>query len=250
MAKSPAKTKNKKLLQKKLKTKKGIVMKTTLGTIPQSVQILSLFSDKEMTTEEVQLVLGQGTLTDILEAGKIGSLKNADRDQIRELLGLKRLVEVTKTDEAFHKITNYITHTFKIMVDETMPVEEAVKTGRFDWSNENITSQNFPRPTGGKKVEKEVFIFHFGRQVSSAAVIGEIYKARYKPATIWDLIGLAMKEPNFQRQFPVVALGSVCKLGGDRSVPCLYEDDSGRRLNLHYFDYGWRDSSRFLVVRD
>ena len=74
-------------------------------------------------------------------------------------------------------------------------------------------------------------------------------KAGYKPATIWDLLGLAVKEPNLQRKFPIVAFGSVCGLNGKRDVAYLHEDGFRRELNPTWFGVGWSDGYRFAGVR-
>ncbi len=146
-------------------------------------------------------------------------------------------------------IISTVTHTFTVSVDEMQSVEELVKAGNFNWSNDNITSKNFPKQKKGQKMEKEIVLFHFDKGMSSDSVISEMDKAGYKPATIWDILGLAIKEPDLQRSFPIVALGSVCRRDGSRYVADLCEDDSGRRLDLYYFDYGWRDYCRFAGVR-
>ncbi len=158
------------------------------------------------------------------------------------LAGTIRLVKET---------ISYIVATFTITVDETASVEDAVKAGKFDWSNDNITSANFPKITDGQKWnDKEVTIFHFNKTMSSSeAVIAEMDKAGYRPANIWELIGLAIKEPDLQRKFPIVALGSVCKLVGSRLVSFLCEDSSKRDLDLRFFVDDWDDNFRFLAVR-
>ncbi|MFA5935146.1 MAG: hypothetical protein WC827_04665 [Candidatus Paceibacterota bacterium] len=178
-----------------------------------------------------------------LNLGQIEALVNklGGMDAVRNILS--GVVEITT------KVISYIVAVFTAMVDETVSVEDAVKTGKFDWSNDNITSANFPKITGGQKADKEVTIFHFNKTMTSEAVIAEMDKAGYKPANIWALIGLAVKEPDLQRKFPIVALGSVCELGGYRRVPYLYEGSSERNLGLLYFDDGWDDRYRFLAVR-
>jgi len=150
--------------------------------------------------------------------------------------------------EVITKVISFITK-FTVLVDETLSVEEAVKLGSFDRSNENITSVNFPKPASGQKLEKEVVLFHFGRNMSSEAVIAEMDKAGYKPATIWDLLGLAVKEPDLQRKFPILALGSVCRLNGHRRVAYLCESSGDRRLSLDYFGSDWSGCFRFAGVR-
>jgi len=147
------------------------------------------------------------------------------------------------------KVINFITHTFTVLVNETLSVEKAVKEGKFDWVNDDIVSDNFPKLKDGKKSEKDVVLFHFNKDMSSEAVIAEMDKVGYKPASIWDLLGLAVKEPNLQREFPIVALGSVCKVDGHRDGPYLYRDSDGRYLDLHCFGDDWHDDDRFAGVR-
>lgn len=214
--------------------------KTT--TLPQIRRFIELF--EQTPAEQTQAVIESGLLTDLRDANLL-KLNREDIDSIRKILA-----GTLSEEKAFQKLTNYITHTFRVLVDETIPVEEAVKTGKFGWSNENITSENFPQPKNGQKTEKEVFVFHFGKRMSSETVIAEMQKAGYRPATIWDLIGLAIEEPNLQRSFPIVALSSVCALGCRRDVPYLYVAGLGRGLSLRYFGNDWDDGYRFLAVRN
>ena len=44
-------------------------------------------------------------------------------------------------------------------------------------------------------------------------------------------------------------LGVVMEVGAYRGVPCLGERDSGRDLDLDWFDGDWCAHCRFLVVR-
>ncbi len=211
-------------------------MKNT-ATLPQAVQILSLFSDKELSVEQGQDVLGSGYITDVLEAAKKGKLDTSHRDDIREILGLERLVP--KPTITSHTVT----------IDYSQSTEEMVLAGRYDSSNKNINSQNFPVRGEGKK-QIEVFEIHFGRTMdSSEEVIAEMDKLGYKPAELPELLSFGKEKPELQRDHPIIALGSSAVLGGDRSVPSLGECASKRRLCLYFFDHDWNASCRFLAVR-
>ncbi len=150
--------------------------------------------------------------------------------------------------EVVMKAVCFITHTFTVLVDETLSVEEAVKAGNFNWSNANITSANFPKPVNGTKSEKEVSLAYFGKNMSEEAVIAEVDKAGYRPTTTWEGLGLARK-PDLQREFPIILLGSVCELDGDRRVTYLYGVAGSRGLDLGYLDDGFDARCRFAVVR-
>ena len=147
------------------------------------------------------------------------------------------------------KTVSYIVATFTIPIDETMSVEDVVKTGNFDTIDESINSTNFPKLANGQKLDGiEVFLFHFNKFMSSESVISEMDKAGYKPANIWIVIYLVIKEPYLQREFPIVALGSI-GLGAFRPVPSLYEHSSKRFLHLNFFNIGWYGNYCFLAVR-
>jgi hypothetical protein len=116
--------------------------------------------------------------------------------------------------------------------------------------NNGITSANFPNPANGVTGNQELALFHFGKTMSSDLVSAEMDKEGYEPATIWDLLAFAKKEPNLQRQFPIVALKSVWQDPGRyRRVPCLYGDVDGRDLDLGYLGSDWGGGCHFLARR-
>jgi len=122
---------------------------------------------------------------------------------------------------------DFTVESFKVLVDETQSAEEAFEAGKFDWKNDElagITSKNFPKPKNGKKIEKEIHILKFNQGMLKEMVLYEMNKAGYKPATLWDLSGLALKFPDSYRKFPIMALSSVVHEGGKYCV-CL----GGRR---------------------
>jgi len=150
----------------------------------------------------------------------------------------------------YKKLTNFITTTFNVMVDETKTVEEAAETGMFTWLYPGIISEHFPKPVGGVKKEREIVLFHFNimNGFSSEEVISLMNRMGYKPATVWDLIALAVREPNLQKKYPIVALGSVCQFEGFRRVACLDNVTEGRILGLKQFDNTWNVLNRFIAV--
>ncbi|MCG2694619.1 hypothetical protein L6261_00860, partial [Candidatus Parcubacteria bacterium] len=123
-----------------------------------------------------------------------------------------------------------------------------VAEGKYDWSNSDVTSKNFPRSENGTKGEREVALFHFNKTMTSEQVIAEMDKVGYRPATIWELLGLGIAQPNLQREFPIIALGSVCVLDGLRLVAILCRYAVGRYLSLGWFGGDWRDVCRFAGV--
>lgn len=176
------------------------------------------------------------------------------RDEGEALLNKLGGIEIARniikgTVEVVTKVISYIVNTFTVLVDETLSVEEAIKLAKFDWFNDDITPKTFPKPKNGKKGDKEVAIFHFGKDISSEDAIAKMDEVGYRPASIWDLLGLAVKEPNLQRKFPIIALGSVCELNGLCRVAYLREVGGRRELDLVWFDEYWNDRCRFAGVR-
>ena len=123
-----------------------------------------------------------------------------------------------------------------------------IKAGKYDYVNPNITEKNFPVPEN-YVLGSDPKIFHFSRNVSSEDVVKEMDKEGYEPAMIWDLLDFGAKNPEEQRKFPIVGLGSVGEVGGHRYVPYLDGDNSERDLDLCWWGHGWDAFYRFLGVR-
>jgi len=154
------------------------------------------------------------------------------------------------TVEVITKVISFIVRTVMALVDETKGVDELVKEGKFDWANDDITSAHFPNPANGSVGEQELPLFHFGKTMSDDAVIAAMDAEGCEPATIWDLLSFAKKEPNLQRQFPIVALKSVWRDSyRSRRVPYLYSGAGGRSLSLVYLGGDWLGDYRFLARR-
>jgi hypothetical protein len=123
-----------------------------------------------------------------------------------------------------------------------------IDAGKYDYVNPNITKENFPVPADFV-LGSEPKLYHLNRYISSENAIKEMDKDGYRPAMIWDLLDFGTKNPEMQRQFPIVGLGSVGSVDGDRSVPYLDERGSWRGLSLLRWGYDWLSGDRFLAVR-
>lgn len=140
----------------------------------------------------------------------------------------------------------------KLTIDYTKTVGQVITDGNYDYKNSNITSENFPISPEmvGKKVEVSAKLFHFNRDISSDDAISEMDQAGYRPATLMELLVLGFLFPELQRQFPIIALGSIwLNAHLNRSVPYLDVDGSERKLNLYWFGGVWNARCRFLGVR-
>lgn len=127
-------------------------------------------------------------------------------------------------------------------------LQRLVRAGKYDWVNENITDENFPVPEDFV-LGTDPKVFHFNRGISSEEAVKEMDKEGYRPAMIWDLLDYGAKNPEEQRKFPIVGLGSVGEVVGNRLVPGLGRRGSERRLGLGWWGYEWLARCRFLAVR-
>lgn len=163
--------------------------------------------------------------------------------------GLKKIL--SGTVELTLKTVSYIVATYKVMMNYGRSIKDSVKAGKYDWVNDGITDKNFPQTENDKTDgEKEMALFHFNRYISSEDAIAGMKAEGYRPATMRELLGFGEHNPELQREFPIVALGSVAELFGDRHVGCLDRDDAGRSADLYCFGSVWSGSYRFLAVRN
>ena len=140
---------------------------------------------------------------------------------------------------------------FNIVVDHKRSLSEMIKAGKYDRPNSDITADHFPIKGKDKsKQEKNVVLFHFDKTMSSEQVIVEMDKEGFLPAKIEDNLALGEIQPELQKQFPIVALGSIWRDAvALPRVSCLYWDGTRRALHLCWFAYSWDPDSRFLAVR-
>lgn len=167
-------------------------------------------------------------------------------------LSVAQVIElIEKTGVQSEKVVNS-TDEIKLAIDYTKTVEQVIADSNYDWKNDDITSQHFPVSPEmiGKKAEVSAKLFHFNCDISSDDVISEMDKAGYRPATLMELLVLGFLFPELQRQFPIVALGSVWHSARvTRHVPCLDVSGIKRKLNLLWFDGVWFAHYRFLGAR-
>jgi hypothetical protein len=122
-----------------------------------------------------------------------------------------------------------------IVVDYTKSLQDMIAAGRYDWVHD-ITPKRFPIKGTGI-VEFETKVFHLHRFISSDDAVAAI-KADDKT------YGAKADE---QHQYPIIGLGSVAEVRGDRRVPCLGRGGAERSLDLAWWDGGWLDVVRFLA---
>lgn len=140
-------------------------------------------------------------------------------------------------------------NSYPLFVNYGMSVEELVKIGRYELTDQCITSKDFPtKRTGTAEILME--IIHFNRYISTDEVLHELDKMGYRPAELHELLAFGENYPDIQRDFPIIALGSIWQFPfGERYVPFLFIYTSKRCLGLDLVDGDWYEVCRFAAVR-
>lgn len=138
---------------------------------------------------------------------------------------------------------------FRVSVNYDQPLADAIAAGRYDSVNSDIVSDHFPSSRTGT-IEVEIHLIHFDKSMESAVVLREFYGMGLRAAEPSELLALGAAHPDLEREFPIIALGSVWQgRGGDRGVPFLGRDGSERVLGLAWVGGGWFGFCRFAAVR-
>jgi len=133
---------------------------------------------------------------------------------------------------------------YPIIVNYERSVEDGVEAGHYDWVNSNITSEYFPTERKGT-TEIEVKLIHFNRIISTVEALCELDRMGYRPAEFHELLAFGEKYQEIQREFHILALGSVLR---NRCVLDLSGGNSRRYLNL-LVEYNYGENCRFAAVR-
>ncbi len=188
-------------------------------------------------------------------AGKVFELIKKLSDEVRNLGGsdedLRRILsDSSLTRQLAELIVGSNANVFPLVIDYTQSLAEMVATGKYSAGavNTNITEEHFPVETGEANVQS--VLVHLDRTVDSDQVLRELDKRGLRPATMVELLAFGAQHPDAQRQFPIVALGSVwADPDDDRRVGCLWGRPASRELHLSWFDGQWGAHCRFLAVR-
>lgn len=201
------------------------------ATLGQAVHILTLVKQKDRGKKFLTALIGSGLLADLLDATDPSAI---NRELFRKTIGLGPLVPETVI----------------LSVDYSKTLDDMIALGKYDWKNYDLTAKRFSI-TGEGVQEFEARYFHFNRAISSEDALRLIKEddGGWEPAKTEHLLVFGANNPDEQRKFPIVALGSVGEVSGDRLVPYLDGDGSRRNLGLYWFDGGWGACCRVLAVR-
>lgn len=126
-------------------------------------------------------------------------------------------------------------------------LERMLAACKFDWVNDNITPKNFPvenEPADDTEYE----LVCLEKYASTDEAEAEINNRGFLTATLADLLLYVRKNPEEQRKYPIVALGSRWQVSDGRWFsPCANGWIGKRFLSLYYREVDWRGFYRFLA---
>jgi hypothetical protein len=87
-------------------------------------------------------------------------------------------------------------------------LQDAIRAGQYDYVNDHIRPEHF-KIEGEIVVDTEALLYHPNCSIDRDSVIKELDQMGLKAATLPELCAFGATYPDIQRDFPVVALGSV-----------------------------------------
>lgn len=133
-------------------------------------------------------------------------------------------------------------------VDPDFTFEEHIKLGNYDCDLTEM-ERDFP-VTADQLGEWEWKLFHFDWCISSEEAIWLMKEDGYDAGQIGHILTFREINPEEQRKYPIIGLGSVAKLGLYLIVPALRDNHGGRcKLDVGWFGGAWGNYDRFLGVR-
>ena len=148
---------------------------------------------------------------------------------------------------------------YRVHVTYTMPSDKKMLKREFsknsvshlftnnqEWRNHSSCAKIDQTPG-----ERIMLIKHFGGATESRVNIAKMKKLGYRPATHLEAYAFAKANPELQRSFNIIALGSFTMYNGSRCVAelCSYSRRRVFRTNHCGCSSLWAATSRFLFVR-
>jgi len=119
---------------------------------------------------------------------------------------------------------------YRLQVDYSTGLKDALAEGRFAWVNDRLTSANFPAPQAGTATLSGTLV-PFSAEASLDYVRSQAAPGT-RPATLWELLAFAKAYPDVQTRLDVIGLGSYADLivNTYESFPAGNGTDSSARI--------------------
>jgi len=141
---------------------------------------------------------------------------------------------------------------FEVDVDGTKSFETLLVEGNYDSVNHHVNSQNFPIVNQTKRIAT-IEIFCFFKEKKFNEIIKEMKNNGFRPVYIEEFLSFGLKEPNLQKKFTLVCLGSPCyhlERYNVNVVPILeFSRKNDRALSFDLLEKNWPYHYRFPAVK-
>lgn len=196
--------------------------------------------------------MAKATFDQFLQIGDMISKGAFDRETVQAIIEKRFEVKKISVPREHSLLENeYLVHVAYDMPRDKAKLESEFSEngvsdlfyGNYEWQPHLSCAEIDQTP--GNRV---MLLKRFNRKIMSEDAIDEM-KRIYRPATHLEAYAFAKANPELQRQFWIVALGSsaLCDGGRDVALLCSYSD--GRFLDCDVFDSEWGPDDRFLFVR-
>lgn len=200
----------------------GIIRRNPMSKVSytpgQLTKIFGIAEDKGLVSDNTQIALANGTYADFTEAIAYGL--HIDRVAFRKFLGLS---------------------------DQDNYLMKLIAMGKYDEVHPEITPRYFP--IVDMPDLKDERLFHFDRGILSEDAAEEMRSEGYRPASTAEKLIYGARNPEHQRSYHIVALGSIHLMNSIRVVTVLYGSAQKRGLGLSLFGNDWPKQYRFLGVK-
>lgn len=185
--------------------------------------------------------------------GKAWEIFKALIDEVLSLGGSDEQVARILTDKVLRRklaelIVGAASNVYIITVDYAQSLADMIKAGHYDFVDPSFTSEHFP-VVGTGEVSVDAILVHYGRIMSSEAVLADLDQRGLRPATLPELLAFGATYPEKQREFPILAFGAVWEYSARYVAVLDWDDDLGRYLGLGLFVDDWRERCHFLAVK-
>jgi hypothetical protein len=202
-----------------------------------------------MAKKKSDFLSGLGTGFEILKAitNEVHDLGGTDAD-VRSILS---------DSDKRRRVAELLSDHYRITVTSTATPTYAELCKAYDWVSELWDESKFTlelhvslrklTPSTGDKI---IFLQKFNRATTSEDAIAWGQTRGYRPAFPCEREAFSKANPDLQKKFWIVDLGSFALYGGRRGVSVLCGDGGERDLGCGWFDYEWDTDDRFLFVRE
>lgn len=196
-----------------------------------------------------EIVRGAGMLTSIFSGvdQKLRAMGGTGEEwhQLTTPEGEGLLGEITKVLLGAKKSVDGV---IRLIINYGQTLAEMIQTCNFDWVDDEVVK--IFSLSGKGEVPVELKLYHFNRPIERDEAIKLMEADGYEAGLIEDGLAYAKANPDAQRQFPIIMLGSLgVSRSQNRVVPCLGRCYYRRSINLRDVDGQWDDYCRFLARR-